>query len=134
MFADPKQTAARKLRRRVKAGVSIVVAVVAGTWLACRPNAQQPGPSPQGPDARTGPERSGGSSPPPPPPNDDRDAANGNTTDGTVDGGTEDSSADASLDVSNDRALAPRRPHNRTPAVDRHEHRNGMPVRDNLLE
>ncbi|MFO0562192.1 MAG: hypothetical protein U0269_29525 [Polyangiales bacterium] len=127
MFADPKQTAARKLRRHMKAGVSIVVAVVAGAWLACRPTTTQPGPSPQGPDARTGPERSAGSAPPPPPEgdaNERADAAETNALDVTTDSG----------DASADRAIVQRRHAPRAPSVDRHEHRNGMPVRDNLLE
>ena len=62
MFADPEKTAARRLRRRLKAGLSIAVAVVAGTWLACKPGASNPGPSPQGPDARQGPAQRGAQS------------------------------------------------------------------------
>jgi hypothetical protein len=127
MFADPTQSAARRLRRRIKAGASIAVALVAGAFLACRPGANNPGPSPSGPDARVGPERTGGSAPPPPPEPDAATAdAASESTDALADARSDDGGRDASL------ARPTRAP--RAPQVDRHEHRNGMPVRDNLLE
>ncbi|HRH00282.1 MAG TPA: hypothetical protein PLR99_28760, partial [Polyangiaceae bacterium] len=55
MFADPKKVVGRRLRRRVKAGVAVALAVVAGTFLACKGASEPPGASPFGPDARTGP-------------------------------------------------------------------------------
>ncbi|MBL8685181.1 MAG: hypothetical protein JNK05_38745 [Myxococcales bacterium] len=135
MFADPKKTAARRVRRHVKAGVSIVVAVVAGAWLACKPSSN-PGPSPSGPDARVGPSRTGGSAPPPRDPDDasDADAQSVEATD--ADSGivvVDDAAADGA-DGTADSGIVRRRPPTRAPQVDRHEHRNGMPVRDNLLE
>lgn len=129
MFADPKKTAARRVRRHLKAGVSIVVAVVAGAWLACKPNSN-PGPSPSGPDARVGPARTGGSAPPPPDPEDasssDAQSEDATNADGAI--------VEAGADVGADSGIVRRRAPTRAPQVDRHEHRNGMPVRDNLLE
>ncbi len=130
MFADPEKTAARRLRRRLKAGLSIAVAVVAGTWLACKPGTNTPGPSPQGPDAREGPAPRGGSAPPPPPPEPHTEPRE----DASVSDASDDSAiVDAAGDAGREAGLA-RRPASRQPHVDRHEHRNGMPVRDNLLE
>lgn len=130
MFADPSKSLARRLRRRLKAGVSIAVAIVAGTYLACRPGTTNPGPSPSGPDARVGPERTGGSAPPPPPPPEPDVEGVDASEDASADSAIVEAGADGST---RDAALA-RRPHPRAPHVDRHEHRNGMPVRDNLLE
>jgi hypothetical protein len=131
MFADPEKTAARRLRRRLKAGLSIAVAVVAGTWLACKPGTTNPGPSPQGPDAREGPAPRSGSAPPPPPPDPQTDPTDdASASDAAADGGATDS---AIVEAGREVGIARRRTA-RQPQVDRHEHRNGMPVRDNLLE
>jgi hypothetical protein len=40
MFADGKRVATRRWKRRVKAAASIVVAVAAGTFLACQRGAE----------------------------------------------------------------------------------------------
>ncbi|MDP3278664.1 MAG: hypothetical protein Q8Q09_25970 [Deltaproteobacteria bacterium] len=128
MFADPKKTAVRRVRRRLKASASIVVAVIAGAWLACKPSSG-PGPSPSGPDARVGPDRTGGSAPPPNP----EDASQPDPLDAQSDAG-DSAIVEAGADGGTESGIARRRTAPRTPQVDRHEHRNGMPVRDNLLE
>lgn len=118
MFADPKKVDGRRLRRRLKAGVSVGLALVAGAFLACKGGGYPPEEaSPMGPDARGGPERSGegGASPSPDAPlaNDSRDGAPSTA----LVLGANDAGAGA-----------------RAPTVDKQEHRKGMPVRDNLLE
>ena len=124
MFADPKQTVTRRLRRQIKAGVSIVVALAAGAWLSTRAEATNPGRAAGGPDARVGPQRHGSAPPPPrPPPPNPRATGLADAATGLADG-----SADA-RDTGIVRAADAN-----APRVDRHEHRNGMPVRDNLLE
>jgi hypothetical protein len=107
MYADPKKVRLRRLKRRLKASVSIVLATAAGVFLACQRRAtggsEPVGPSPYGPDARTGPEAGEVEIPP-------------------ADAGSIDDSP----------VPAPER--ERDAAVDVDEHRKGMPVRDNLLE
>lgn len=135
MFADPKKGAARRIKRRLKAGASILVAVAAGAFLACQRGVSAPvGENPGGPDARSGPHEredqhggvdgvdGGGGA----------DAAAGAETALTVpDAGPEDAGGGAALvvrDAGADAGDAGKR------KVDREEHRKGMPVRDNLLE
>jgi hypothetical protein len=153
MFADPKKVDARRLRRRLKAGAAVALAMVAGAFLACKGdnNPAEP-PSPSGPDARSGPgsrvaEDAGNA-----------DAMNTIAVDPTSQDAGNDASDDAHNDASDDApddapndALAvrdaaadgagalvvrPRSPATapKTPRVDKTEHRKGMPVRDNLLE
>jgi len=124
MFADPKKVAGRRLRRRLKAGVSIGLALVAGAFLACKGGNVPQEPSPTGPDARGGPVNpevegaSGG----------DADAASA-SVDAGADAPAGASTALAIVDAGKDAG-----PDARAPKVDKHEHRKGMPVRDNLLE
>lgn len=143
MFADPKKVDARRLRRRLKAGAAVALAMVAGAFLACKGESNQPEPpSPSGPDARSGP----GSRAP-------EDAGNADATNHSADAG-QDATIDAENDAPNDapndalvvtdgsadgstglvvRDAGPRAPA-KAPRVDKTEHRKGMPVRDNLLE
>src|SRR5579871_2508803 len=103
----------RRLKRRLKAGASLLIAAAAGTFLACaRRGDDRPATAPN-PTTSEIPNR-------PAPP---RDAAAGGGGHPGGDGGTD---AGGALQ----RRTAPR-PH---PKVDRTEHRKGMPVPDNLLE
>ena len=140
MFADPKEVKNRRLRRRLKAGAAVALAMVAGAFLACKgeDKPQEP-PSPSGPDARSGPGA--------------RAAEDAGVADATIDTTMDasDDAADAALDAENDApsdalvvtdaaadgstGLAVRKPSvPKKPKVDKVEHRKGMPVRDNLLE
>jgi hypothetical protein len=105
MYADPKRVRIRRIKRRLKATASIVLATAAGLFLACQRKAtggaEPAGPSPYGPDARTGPE---------------------------IDIAPPDASAPP------DDTPVPARERERDAAIDVDEHRKGMPVRDNLLE
>jgi hypothetical protein len=101
----------RRLKRKLKAAVSIAIAAAAGTYMACDSGEKpkhQPAPNP------TTPEISNLPAP--------RDAG----ADAAVDAAP-DAPADAST------ALV-RRDAGMDAKVDRDEHRKGMPVRDNLLE
>lgn len=143
MFADPKKVDARRLRRRLKAGAAVALAMVAGAFLACKGdnNPAEP-PSPSGPDARSGPGSRVA-----------EDAGNADATNAVADAAedaADDARNDALDDAPND-ALAvrdaatdgaaplvvrdggPSAPP-KAPRVDKTEHRKGMPVRDNLLE
>lgn len=128
MFADPKKVRARRLRRRLKAGASIALALVAGAFLACKgggdPQGQQDA-SPTGPGPDASRDRDSGVAP--------TDAAPADI-DASIDASSDDAGrADASTalvvrDGGADAGAA------RAPRVDKREHRKGMPVRDNLLE
>lgn len=107
MFADGAKVAGRRLRRRLKAAASIVVALMAGTFLACR-----------GDDVVEDPKPTGDPVTPPPPPEPSASASAA-------------PSASASASTS---AMVPAPPPAPKPTVDRKEHRKGMPVPDNLLE
>lgn len=116
MFAKRDQVGPRRVRRRLKAAASIVVAIAAGTFLACQrgvETAKQILDASRGDvDARdTGAE---GAAP---------DAAAAGPTDASM------VLADAKTD-----ALAKRTGGPHDAAVDTREHRKGMPVPDNLLE
>ena len=139
MFADPKKVDVRRLRRRLKAGAAVALAVVAGAFLACK-GEDKPAepPSPSGPDARSGPgsrvqedagnadaavnEADAGVDA-------DKDAADDAANDAlaVTDAAADGSTGLAVRDAGADAAAKARR-------VDKHEHRKGMPVRDNLLE
>jgi len=133
MFADPKKVKERRLRRRLKAGAAVALAMVAGAFLACKGGSGEEPPSPSGPDARNGP----GTRANEPSSAEDAgaaDAANEAAIDAASDGAG-DAAEDAGRDAST--ALAVRdagADAAKAPAVDKHEHRKGMPVRDNLLE
>ncbi|WP_438041756.1 hypothetical protein [Sorangium sp. So ce128] len=152
MFADPKKVGLRRLKRRLKAGASIAIAMAAGAFLACKGGASDPGASPSGPDARTGPDRrsaaggSSGQSAPAP----TSDSVSGGAADaGDGMGATAPADAEAgeaivardagapadaggAMMVPSGKPAAGVKP--RAPHVDKEEHRKGMPVRDNLLE
>ena len=129
MFADPRKVAARRIRRQLKAGASIVLALAAGAFLACKGERAPDPPSPYGPDARSGPgarrdsdERS------------DAATAEAVNADGSAkaDDATTGATATTALVVRDAGTAAARDA--RAPHVDKNEHRKGMPVRDNLLE
>src|SRR5262245_44710361 len=107
--AIEKRVRMRRLKRRLKATASVLLAAAAGTFLACvkrgdeRP-AQAPNPTtPEVPD-RPAPPRDAGAP----------------------------AARDAGADRGSD--LVRRRKPKHEPKVDREEHRKGMPVPDNLLE
>jgi hypothetical protein len=128
MFADPKKAELRRLKRRLKAGASIVLALAAGAFLACQKEEGGPvGANPGGPDAR------GGSDEPrlrettdaadaADAGQDANDAGDAAAEAGPSDAGAEAGAGDAGADAG--KGLR----------VDKKEHRKGMPVRDNLLE
>jgi len=125
MFADPKKNGARRIKRQLKAGASILLAMAAGTFLACKGKREPDAPSPYGPDARSGPGAGQGIN------SAARDRLAGDA--GTTDRSTTDGGATGAALALHDAGLSA--PHDaRTPQVDKKEHRKGMPVRDNLLE
>ncbi len=92
----PSKATTRRLKRRLKAGLSIGIAVVAGTFLACKSQFK------------------GRDRPAPIPPADAAPAKSSPPTDAKL------------LDAGSHRDAKP--------AVDKEQHRKGMPVPDNLLE
>lgn len=132
MPVDERELRMRRVKRAVKAGVSIALALAAGAFLACqRTVARSDGRSPMGPDARGGP---------PPAPQDA--AVDAEVVTDVAEEETGVDAADAEVDadglvVVRDAAgdivvrRSPRRPRHQ---VDRDEHRRGLPVIDNLLE
>jgi hypothetical protein len=105
----------RRLKRRLKAGASLLIAAAAGTFLACAKRGDDRPATAPNPTTSEIPNR-------PAPPR-DAAAASGAALVGPRDGGTD---AGGALQ----RRSAPRS----HPKVDRTEHRKGMPVPDNLLE
>src|SRR5262245_8207694 len=133
MFADPKKVSGRRLRRRLKAGVSIGLALVAGAFLACKGGTVPEETSPTGPDARGRPatpdiEGDSGASAAAATASVDA-ATEAAAGDSASDSGAADASTALAIDGGKDGG-----PDARAPKVDKHEHRRGMPVRDNLLE
>jgi hypothetical protein len=111
----------RRLKRRLKAAVSVAIALAAGTYIACK-----------GDDAARRP------AVPPNPTTDEvsnlpapRDAGADGATDASVDASGDASGDAASADAT---ALVRRDAGAKDGGVDRTEHRKGMPVPDNLLE
>ena len=138
MPIDDRALRIRRIKRHVKAGASIVLALAAGAFLACqRTVTRGPDHSPMGPDARGGP-----------PPVDasavDGSAADASAPDASApDGNAPDASApDASAtglavvvaDAGSGLARRDASHHPRRHHVDVDEHRRGLPVIDNLLE
>jgi hypothetical protein len=130
MPIDERELRMRRVKRAVKAGASIALALAAGAFLACqRTVVRNDGPSPMGPDARSGP---------PPSPKDaavDADVV-ADVADVEVDAADAEVDADGMIvvrDAAGDIVVRrpPRRPRHH---VDRDEHRRGLPVIDNLLE
>ena len=128
MAIDERALRLRRIKRSMKAGASIALALAAGAFLACQRNVSRvPERSPMGPDARGGP---------PAPPAQDAAAP-------PMDAPADDAArADAGDVVTVEAALAVRdaglavrdAAHDRPHRVDVHEHRHGLPVIDNLLE
>jgi hypothetical protein len=105
MFASPKLVGRRRLKRRLKAAASVIVALAAGSFLACQRQVEKltgetGPPSPESPGGALGVRV--------------RDAAAPNPVPEALADAQRTKSADAAVDVN--------------------EHRKGMPVRDNLLE
>ncbi|MFO0616812.1 MAG: hypothetical protein U0414_29730 [Polyangiaceae bacterium] len=126
MFADPKKNDARRLRRRLKAGASIVMALCAGAFLAaCGADAASP-PSPSGPDARGGPPR--GSNKPSSTP-----AGSGSAAPSAPPAPSPAQPTSSVVPSASSSAIVPAAPSS-GPAVDKNQHKKGMPVPDNLLE
>lgn len=131
-MASERELRMRRIKRQMKAGASLVLALAAGTFLACQRAPRPTERSPMGPDARTGPS---------PAPSPDASAPHDASAPSAPDASATDASApaDATTDTSlatRDAALATRdadasrnRHH-----VDVVEHRRGLPVIDNLLE
>jgi len=133
MPIDDRTLRIRRIKRHVKAGASIVLALAAGAFLACqRTVTRGPDHSPMGPDARGGPPPVDASAP-------DVSAPDVSVPDVSApDVGAPDASdaglavvvADAGSGLARrDASHHPRRHH-----VDVDEHRRGLPVIDNLLE
>lgn len=143
MPVDDRTLRLRRVKRQLKAGASIVLAIAAGAFLACQRTQPTPERSPMGPDARSGPAPADASpdavreAPHDAAHDTANDAANDaahDTADDTADA-THDASALA-VDASHDAgAIVHHDPsHARRHRVDRDEHRRGLPVLDNLLE
>ncbi len=131
MPVDDRTLRLRRVKRQLKAGASIVLAIAAGAFLACQRTQPTPERSPMGPDARSGPAPADAS------PDAVREAphdAAHDTADDTADA-AHDASALA-VDASHDAGAMVRHDpsHARRHRVDRDEHRRGLPVLDNLLE
>lgn len=128
MPIDDRTLRVRRIKRHMKAGASIVLALAAGAFLACqRTVTRGPDHSPMGPDARGGPPPADASVP-------DVSAADVTTADGSApdvrDAGLAVVDADAGNGLARRDAAHPPRGHR----VDVDEHRRGLPVIDNLLE
>lgn len=141
MFADPKKVDGRRLRRRLKASAAVALAMVAGAFLACKGESNQAEPpSPSGPDARSGPGPRPAESAAQPvatvaevAPDAGNDADDAGNADAAADAPNDALvPTDAAADASKGLVVRPATP--KTHTVDKHEHRKGMPVRDNLLE
>jgi hypothetical protein len=125
MHADPKRVGLRRIKRRLKAAASVVVALAAGTFLACR------GDSPEETNAREPDDASPGSPSREPGPGESAPAA---TLSARTSDAASAASASAAPDAGTDAGAPPPRRPAPKPTVDKTEHRKGMPVPDNLLE
>ena len=125
MYAKAERVGRRRLKRRLKAAVSIGVAVAAGTFLACQKQVSKFTDKPsEGPKSSDQPVEVPG-----PAATTDR-----NELDSAPDAAAA-GEPDAAPTVSGRPALPPSpSARDAAPRVDRKEHRKGMPVRDNLLE
>ena len=121
MFADKKKVGARRIKRRLKAAASIIVALAAGTFLACRKDPASESAEPND-DATSAVAGDPASSAQPAP------SASASAT------ATPSATASAtSTALATTTPSGPAAPKGK-PTVDRKEHRKGMPVPDNLLE
>jgi hypothetical protein len=126
MFADKNAVNKRRFHRKLKAAASILVAVAAGTFLACKrtepAKVSTPDSGTQNNSASTGNTASAASAAP---------SATGTTSVAIVPSASGSSAPAASSSA----AIVPAKPPTPPkPTVDRHQHRKGMPVIDNLLE
>lgn len=119
MFADPEKVRSRRWKRRLKAGASIVLAMAAGAFLACKSRLDEamsttssPAPSPRADGPEAGAPDAGA-----------MDAGDGGSDEGGIDSGI-DGGADAG-----DGGVKKPRPVKK-PQVDKREHQKGLPIRD----
>jgi hypothetical protein len=112
MFADRDRVRARRRKRRLKAAASILVAVAAGTFLACQRGVET---------ARLLIDAS-------------REAGDDARTSEGADGARDADGAPLAVADARPDALARSTASPRDATVDVNEHRKGMPVPDNLLE
>ena len=111
-----REVDARRVKRRLKAAASLVLAAAAGTFLACVGKRDKNRPTPA-PNPTT------------------HESSNLPAPQGQADAGV--ARPDAGRQAGNPQGPPDARPdarHPDRPTVDRAEHRKGMPVRDNLLE
>ena len=111
MFAKKELVRTRRIKRRFKAAASIVIAVAAGTFLACQRGVEYVKTAIDAPSADGG-----------------DDGPNQLT------GHASDAGHDAAGDATEALAIYSPKDNIRDAAVDVDEHRKGMPVIDNLLE
>ncbi len=130
MHAKPEKVRARRIKRQIKAALSIGVAVCAGVFLACQ---KSPLASSEAGAPNAGPTQGE--------PN--VDATSPSEINVDLDDGTSKRTADATPGNGPSPSDAGHKPDalarvlptpTRDAAVDRNEHRKGMPVPDNLLE
>jgi hypothetical protein len=118
----------RRARRKLKAAVSIGLALAAGAFLACQRGVVE---------VQKAVDAARGDSPDSSATSDPTEDAGIIVTDAGGDAAGGDAAGGAALDGPVDaraNALSKRAPDKKDAAVDIHEHRKGMPVRDNLLE
>ena len=134
MFADPEKVRSRRWKRRLKAGASIVLAMAAGAFLACKSRLDEalsttsvPAPSPEAgvnEGAEAGARDAGA-----------MDAGDGGSDEGGIDGGSDEGGIDGGLDAgadagdAGDGGVKKPRPVKK-PQVDKREHQKGLPIRD----
>lgn len=114
MFASPKLAKRRRLNRRLKAAASVLVALAAGSFIACQRQFEKWSGEAVSPSAGSAGEAGGA-------PN---DADHDHREAGPLD------PSDAALA----KVADARSPRATDAAIDVKEHRKGMPVPDNLLE
>ena len=114
MFASPKLAKRRRLNRRLKAAASVLVALAAGSFIACQRQLEKWSGEAASPSVGSAGEAGGAP----------KDVGHDRGEAGSID-----SSAAASAKVADARS-----PRATDAAIDVKEHRKGMPVPDNLLE
>jgi hypothetical protein len=124
MFADPKLVKRRRQKRRLKAAASVLVALAAGTFLACQRQLEKLSGTTASPSP--GPADASGDAPYEVSRNAQDDAPDRRGDVRVADGNSSDAFAANTADGRSPRPV--------DAAVDVNEHRKGMPVPDNLLE
>lgn len=124
--AVQRKVVRRRYTRYLKASAAIALSLVAGTFLACQREkpAGRPTPAPN----PTTPEVSNLPAPP------NADASGGNATEATASGGTQTGATGAGGSQTGATGSGSTSTGDKHNQVDKHEHRKGMPVRDNLVE